>query len=237
MFQGFSQATGDFIWSLALNNDRTWFMAHKDEFEAVFNQPFKALAADTCALMRERWPDRSFQFHVSRIYRDARRLFGRGPYKDHLWFTIYDGARHNIGPMLWFELDGTSHSYGAGFWDDAVDVAQAFREKIDEDPARFERMIEDLARHGEYRLWGEEYKRPKGDRGPVINPWYNRKHISVGYQYGYGGQLYSPELPRIVADAFDWLLPFFDFYTEAYRDVLAQRAAMRALSLGEGEEV
>lgn len=25
---------------------------------------------------------------TSRIYRDARRLFGRGPYKDHLWFCV-----------------------------------------------------------------------------------------------------------------------------------------------------
>ena len=30
---------------------------------------------------------------VSRIYRDARRLHGRGPYKDHLWFCVERPSR------------------------------------------------------------------------------------------------------------------------------------------------
>ena len=64
-------------------------------------------------------------------------------------------------------------------------------------------MVEALAARGEYRLWGETYKRPKGDLGPVVNPWYNRKHVSVGYERDFGGALFSPELPRIVADAFE----------------------------------
>ena len=46
---------------------------------------FKALAAQTHELMQQRFPDMDCRLHVSRIYRDARRLFGRGPYKDHLW--------------------------------------------------------------------------------------------------------------------------------------------------------
>ena len=236
MFEGFSQATGDFIWSLAMNNDRTWFLAHKEEFEAVFNRPFKALAQETRRIMQENHPERKFEFHVSRIYRDARRLFGRGPYKDHLWFTIYDGERNNVGPMFWFELSGTGYSCGAGFWDDEVDVAQAFRSRIDDDPAGFEKMIRALAARGEYTLWGQEYKRIKKDMGPVINPWYNRKHVSVGYEHGFGGDLFSLELPEIVAGCFETLMPFYDFYRAAYHDALAQRAALRALSLGTEEE-
>ena len=31
MFQGFSQATGDFLWGLSMNNDREWFDAHLKE--------------------------------------------------------------------------------------------------------------------------------------------------------------------------------------------------------------
>ena len=33
MFQGFSQATGDFLWGLSMNNDRAWFQAHRQEYE------------------------------------------------------------------------------------------------------------------------------------------------------------------------------------------------------------
>ncbi|MBR6219211.1 MAG: DUF2461 family protein, partial [Clostridia bacterium] len=58
MFQGFSQATGDFLWGLAMNNDRTWFLAHNQEFEDALNGPFRALAADTVEKLNRRFPDR-----------------------------------------------------------------------------------------------------------------------------------------------------------------------------------
>ena len=57
MFQGFSQATGDFLWSLAMNNDRTWFQAHRDEFENHLNRPFHALAGETRDFILARHPD------------------------------------------------------------------------------------------------------------------------------------------------------------------------------------
>ena len=92
MFSGFSEKTGAFLWDLAFNNERPWFLAHKQEFEDFVNTPFKAMAADTCAGMKKRLPDFEGSVHISRIYRDARRLFGRGPYKDHLWFTLREGG-------------------------------------------------------------------------------------------------------------------------------------------------
>ncbi len=91
MFNGFTPAAGDFLWELAFNNERVWFNEHKEQFEQTVNEPFKALAAETQALMCSRFPEMDCRLHVSRIYRDARRLFGRGPYKDHLWFSIKHG--------------------------------------------------------------------------------------------------------------------------------------------------
>ena len=73
-FKGFTPQTGAFLWELSFHNERPWFLAHKEEFETVLNRPFRALCAQTLALMRERFPARDFDAHVSRIYRDARRL-------------------------------------------------------------------------------------------------------------------------------------------------------------------
>lgn len=234
MFEGFSPQTSDFLWSLALNNNRTWFLEHKEEFEAVLNRPFRALAAATHALMEARWPEQDFQLHIARIYRDARRAYGRGPYKDRLWFTIQRGERHAVGPMFWFELDGTSWSYGMGFWEDSAEQAEMFRRQIDADPARFERLIDGIAARGEFQLWGEAYKRPKGDRGEKLNPWYNRKHASVGYERAFGGELYGASLPELLADAYAGLMPMYRFYLEAYDALLESRAAQRGLALTEG---
>ena len=113
MFQGFSQQTGDFLWSLALNNDRTWFKANKQTFEDVLNQPFRALAADTLARMQALYPSQDFQSHVSRIYRDARIPSVHGPYKDHLWFSIEEGRAIAGVPSFWFGIAADRHDRGA----------------------------------------------------------------------------------------------------------------------------
>jgi uncharacterized protein (TIGR02453 family) len=224
MFNGFSQATGDFLWGLSMNNNREWFNAHRQEYEDHLNQPFRALTLETLALLQRRFPGEDFQAHIARIWRDARRLFGRGPFKDHLWFSIQSGERKASGPMFWFELDGTGWSYGAGNWEDAADYAAAWRALIDADPARFERLVRGIAAQGPYRLWGDEYKRPKADRGELLNPWYNRRHISVGWEQGYGGPLFTPELPGVLVDRYAALMPMHDFMRQAYNNVLIERA-------------
>ncbi|MBQ3424523.1 MAG: DUF2461 domain-containing protein [Clostridia bacterium] len=224
MFTGFTQATGDFLWGLAMNNDRTWFEAHRLEYEEALNQPFRALARETLEALQKRFPEQDFQVHIARIWRDARRLFGRGPFKDHLWFSIQSGDRHALGPMFWFELSGTGASFGMGNWEDAADVAQHWRGRIDADPRRFEKLVRDLEAQGPFRLYGEPYKRPKADRGERINPWYNRRHISMGYELGYGGMLERPDLPEYLADRFSKLMPLFMFFREVWNEVLTERA-------------
>ena len=224
MFQGFSQQTGDFLWGLAMNNDRTWFQAHREEFERALNQPFRALADETLRQMRERWPEYAFQSHISRIYRDARRLYGRGPFKDHLWFTIQTGDHREGGPTFWFELGPVSWNYGMGWWDPRADHAAQYRAAIDADPARFERMVRDLTARGNCLLWGEFYKRPKGDRGEFLNPWYNRKNISAGWEQGYGGVMYTDAMPRTLVDGYAALMPLYAFFREIWNAVLTERA-------------
>lgn len=224
MFQGFSQATGDFLWGLTMNNDRTWFNAHREEYEAHLNQPFRALAFDTLALLQQRFPEDDFQVHIARIWRDARRLFGRGPFKDHLWFSIQSGGPKASGPMFWFEISPTEWCYGMGQWEDAADIAAAWRALIDADPARFEDILRDLDAHGPYRLWGEAYKRPKADRGDLLNPWYNRRHLSVGWEEGYGGVMYTPDLPEYLLRRYDALMPLYRFMREVWNNVLIERA-------------
>lgn len=224
MFNGFSQATGDFLWSLSMNNDRTWFLEHKQTFEDVLNQPFRALGFETLEQLQRAFPEQDFQLHLARIYRDARRLFGRGPYKDHLWFSIQSGERRAFGPMFWFEIGGTGWSCGAGNWEDAADIAEHWRARIDADPARFEKIVRGIEKRGRYLLYGEQYKRPKADRGELLNPWYNRKHLSVGYEFGYGGVMYTPQLVDTLAETFTALMPFYQFLRDVWNDTLIERA-------------
>lgn len=217
MFNGFSPQTSNFLWELAFNNERPWFLEHREEFEQVLNTPFKALAADTAELMARRFPQRSFRLHVSRIYRDARRLFGRGPYKDHMWFSLKDNDILLDGPCFWFEVGAADYSYGLGFYSATAAQMAAFRRKVDANPARFERLAKSVAKSG-FSVTGEEYARSKGSRSEIIDRWYNRKRLGMEMSRDFGGDILSPNLPELLADNFGKLLPMYDFFMEIYRE-------------------
>ena len=223
MFNGFTPAAGDFLWELAFNNERVWFNEHKEQFEQTVNEPFKALAAETQALMCSRFPEMDCRLHVSRIYRDARRLFGRGPYKDHLWFSIKHGSILLEGPRFGFEIGAADYSYGMGFYSATPSQMDAFRRSLDANSARFERIVRKIERGGGFRLTGEEYKRPKGHADDPLGRWYNRKRIGLECSRDHDAALYSPELPGILADAYAKLMPMYEYFLEFYHSADSEK--------------
>lgn len=211
MFIGFSDATIDFLWELRFHNERPWFLEHKQVFLDTLDRPMKALAADVTAALEQAHPDRKWYLHVARIYRDARRLHGRGPYKEHLWFTIErPHERFESVPALYFELAPNYYSYGCGYWDAGAATMAKLRARIDNDPKPLERLARRLNK-SKFVLSGEEFKRPKGDAGKLLNPWYNRKNIAIGYDDNPEGVLFTPQLKDNVLDGFRFLMPYYQY--------------------------
>ena len=211
MFTGFSDATIDFLWELRFHNERPWFLEHKQVFLDTLDRPMKALAADVTAALEQAYPDRKWYLHVARIYRDARRLHGRGPYKEHLWFTIErPHERFESVPALYFALAPNYYSYGCGYWDAGAATMAKLRARIDNDPKPLERLARRLNK-SKFVLSGEEFKRPKGDAGKLLNPWYNRKNIAIGYDDNPEGVLFTPQLKGEVLDGFRFLMPYYQY--------------------------
>ena len=211
MFTGFSDATIDFLWELRFHNERPWFLEHKQVFLDTLDRPMKALAADVTAALEQAYPDRKWYLHVARIYRDARRLHGRGPYKEHLWFTIErPHERFESVPALYFELAPNYYSYGCGYWDAGAATMAKLRARIDNDPKPLERLARRLNK-SRFALEGELFKRPKGDAGKLLNPWYNRKNIAIGYDDNPEGVLFTPQLKGEVLDGFRFLMPYYQY--------------------------
>ena len=223
MFEGFTRETSEFLWELSFHNERPWFQEHKEEYMRVLHEPFHALAEDALAVMSEASPLSNFSLHVSRIYRDARRLFGRGPYKDHLWFTLFNGDnRHTEGPSFWFELSAATFSYGLGYFDIMPVQMQALRDTIDANPAHFERLASDVMKMRGFRVIGPEYRRPKKDLGPIINPWYNRKCVGLERQRDFDPALMGPDLTGTITRAYLRMMPMYEYFYNCYRSVLEQ---------------
>ena len=42
-FEGYTQETLDFLWGIRFNNERSWFLAHKQDYEAHLLAPTRAL--------------------------------------------------------------------------------------------------------------------------------------------------------------------------------------------------
>ena len=220
MFQGFTDRTQSFLWDLQFNNERSWFLEHKAEFENEVNTPFKELGRDTLELVRAKYPLSGLEIHISRIYRDARRLFGRGPYKDHLWFSIKNRINGYNGPSMFFELSTRGYCYGMGFYCANATEADAFRKSVDANVERFRTLAKSVSEMSEFHIEGPLYKKPKGDYGDIVNGWYNRKYVSVICERDYDDLVKSDRLPQVLSEAYIKLMPMYDYLNTFCKDYL-----------------
>ena len=117
-FEGYTQETLDFLWGIRFNNERSWFLAHKQDYEAHLLAPTRALGEQVYEALHAAFPKEPFLLKLSRIYRDARRLHGNGPYKDHLWFCVRTGGEDWTGrPTFYFgqgHIDIAAHCAEGG---------------------------------------------------------------------------------------------------------------------------
>lgn len=221
MFQGFSQETVDFMWGIRFNNERSWFIAHKEDYQKHFYEPMKELGAEVQARLLELFPDSGLNLKISRIYRDARRLFGRGPYKDHLWLSIFrwdekeDGAR----PVLWFELAPDGWSYGMGFWCAKPVVMAKHRARIDRDYTPLLELAERLKGQEEFHLDGPDYSK-LSHLAPhdMLVDWYKKKSLALSHEEPLNELLYSHDLVDRLVEGFTFLMPYYDYFSTLWAD-------------------
>ena len=214
MFTGFTDATVDFMWGIRFNNERSWFEANKEVYVKEFYEPMKALGGELYEFVREKRPDYDLTCKVSRIYRDARRLFGRGPYKDHLWFSIRQPAEEWVDkPTFWFELTPETWSYGMGFWVSKPATMAKLRNRIDRDPAAMEKLTRKLNGQSEFVLNTADYKKPRSQApSEILEPWYRAKYFSIGHEEKLTEELFSREIVDRLKQGYEFLLPYYDYF-------------------------
>ena len=213
MFQGYSDATVDFLWGIRFNNERGWFMEHKEDYLNHLQRPTADLAREVYDRFTEKYPGEAVNLHISRIYRDARRLRGRGPYKDYLWFSLrVEHGFESRHAELWFDICPEGWTCGLGFWGARPSMMAAMRKDMDENPERMKKLVQEFNRQNVFALGGEDYKRPKIDPCHEFAPWYNKKTISISR----GGQIddvaCSRELVDLIVEGFDFLKPYYDYF-------------------------
>lgn len=215
MFRGFPEEATAFLWQLRFNNERSWFEPRKEEYRRLLQEPLRQLGAEVQAQIKRRHPEHPLNLHVSRIYRDARRLHGRGPYKDHLWIVLHRPKDETSGtaPAFYFEIAPEYYSIGMGYYSATPLTMAKLRARIDREPAALEKLTRRLNRQKNFVLEGEWYRRPKGDKGELLDPWYNRKNICLCWDRPCEGSLFTRELLDEIVNGVDFLMPFYEYFS------------------------
>ena len=212
MFTGFTDETVDFMWGIRFNNERSWFEAHKEIYLEHFYRPMTELADEIYAFLREQRPDYGLVRKVTRIYRDARRLHGRGPYKESLWFTVEQPSEQwTARPVFWFELMPEGWTCGMGYYMPRPVTMAKLRVRIDRDPGTMEKKMRALSRQETFVLETEDYRRPKSAApSALLEPWYRAKSFSITHSDKLTDALFSREIVDWLKEQLPFLLPWYD---------------------------
>ena len=209
----YTEQTVDFLWRLRLNNSREWFREHKEEYERLMLAPTKALANALYDHFSEVCPKHTWGLHLSRIYRDARRLYGRGPMNDHLWFAIFADGKRDGAPAFYFGFEPEGYDYGMGCWHGGNVMMARFRRQIAIRPEPAEQLARRFARQDTFALYGEPYKKPKMQTSSVLQDWANRRELGFHCEKPHDEISLGPALYETLRQGFDFLIPYFEYLT------------------------
>lgn len=149
----FTPATLRFLRGLAAHNNKPWFEAHREEYEAAVKAPLQALIEEVDVRLARFAaeivgdPKRS----MFRIYRDIRFSADKSPYKTHAscWFYHRDGGRGvgrdaaGGGAGFYFQIAPGDSFIGGGMWMPPKASLGKIRDAIAERPRGFEKIAAD----------------------------------------------------------------------------------------------
>jgi uncharacterized protein (TIGR02453 family) len=193
-FEGFADPNAKFFKQLAKNQDRSWFQAHKAEFEAGWQGPMKELIAEVRAGI-----DRAYQHcdldepKIFRIFRDVRFSKDKVPYKTHVGGIIPTKRQGKVTevPMALYVHVGEPKSFAAaGQYMMDTRSLERFRAAVADDKRgrELDKLLAALTKKGFVVGSHDTYKRvPKG---------YDPEHPRAEHLKRKGLTVSFPELPK-----------------------------------------
>ena len=162
-FSGFQPETISFLRELSQNNNKAWFDANRERYEAHYIEPAKTFIATIAEPLRQLVPDINAEPRVNgsifRINRDIRFSRDKTPYKDHLDLWFWEGQRKGALSGLFFRLTAKDLILGAGAHRFTPEQLAGFRAAL-EDSKKGRRLLQigDTLEQAGAPLRGEYYK-------------------------------------------------------------------------------
>ena len=209
-FKGFHPEAIDFLWGIRMNNNREWFLEHKQQYVEELYQPMKALGAE---LFEPYWETPGLLLKVSRIYRDVR-LHHPDPYKESLWLSIRkDAPWWGEQPCLFFDIHPEGVSYGFGLYGPKPQSMEKFRRHIETQPREFLELIRQVEKDSGIPVTAQLYKRPKPTENPELKEYFAWKSgIQCVRREEVNPGIFEPELKQRIAQQFRNVMPLYEFF-------------------------
>ena len=117
-FTGFPEETIGFLAGLRDNNSKSWFEAHRSDYDQYWMAVAKDFVVAAGEALLELDPNIEAQPKVNgsifRINRDTRFSKEKTPYKDHLDFWFWQGQRKGAVSGYFMRVSPTSIGIGVG---------------------------------------------------------------------------------------------------------------------------
>lgn len=217
-FNGFSPLAPVFFEQLAANNNKTWFEAHRDEYQVLLLEPLKLLVSELADTMQALDPALitlpAVDKTISRLYRDTRFSRNKSPYKTCLWITFKRYSPDwKTAPCFFFEITADSYRYGMGFYSASRQTMDNLRRLIEAQPERFRQTVAWLAQQDTFVLEGDRYKRPLNPTLPDdLQTWHCRKNVCLICNREVDGRLFTQDIRDDLATGFRQLQPLYDLF-------------------------
>lgn len=218
----FSPATFRFLRALARRNNRTWFKAHQDDYEAHVRGPYLQLIADlqrpVAKISRHYRADpRKVGGSLFRVQRDTRFSHNKAPYKPWAGARIFHERRREIAaPSFYLHIAPGDCFVGAGLWHPENHTLRNIRSFIVDNPAAWKRAAHGRMFREHYEFRGDSLARaPQGfpSDHPLID---DLKRRSFAAGAGFDDALAcSPKLLPFVVAHFRRLAPLVDYLCAA----------------------
>jgi uncharacterized protein (TIGR02453 family) len=218
-FSSFSPSALAFLRALKRNNDRDWFKARKDRYDADLRLPMIALIERLGVDFRTFAPELVANPRASlyRIYRDTRFSENKAPLKTHVAavFPCRGLAKHQ-GAGLYLEVAAQWVWVGGGMYAPETAQLQAVREHIAANHRRLRAIVEGRTfRRAVGELGGEQLLRvPRGfPRDHEAADYLRHRQFLAGREFP-AAFATSPGFYRGVLDVFRAVAPLTRFLNE-----------------------
>jgi len=144
-FKGFPSEGIVFFRKLKKNNNREWFLAHKQIYETKARQPLM----EFIGVLQKEMSKYASEIHfdsaksIFRIYRDIRFSKDKSPYKTHMAAHFGSQGKAHTSAGLYIHLDANEIFWGGGLYHPETTELRIVRASIAQDDTQLRKIIRD----------------------------------------------------------------------------------------------